>query len=126
MLHLWERRIRTMPGHKQRVGCTAWSHHMLATGSRDRSILLRDVRQQDPFTMKLAGHRSEVRCAGLGVLLSAWAHCAGKGCAAFCPVCHIIAVHLPWCVGSMVVGQARQRQLQLSVPAVASDADATR
>lgn len=49
-----------MPGHKQRVGCTAWSHHMLATGSRDRSILLRDVRQQDPFTMKLAGHRSEV------------------------------------------------------------------
>ena len=50
-----------MPGHKQRVGCTAWSHHVLATGSRDRTILLRDVRQQDPFTMKLTGHRSEVR-----------------------------------------------------------------
>lgn len=67
-VQIWDavktKRIRTMAGHKQRVGCTAWSHHMLATGSRDRSILLRDVRQQDPFTLKLAGHRSEVGGSG--------------------------------------------------------------
>jgi WD40 repeat protein len=33
---------------------------MLASGSRDKSILLRDVRLPDHFTDKLAGHRSEV------------------------------------------------------------------
>ena len=35
-----------MLGHKQRVGCMSWSHHTLATGSRDRTILMRDVRTQ--------------------------------------------------------------------------------
>lgn len=55
------RRIRTLQGHKQRVGCMAWNHHTLATGSRDRAILLRDVRSQEPFVQKLGGHRSEVR-----------------------------------------------------------------
>ena len=55
------RRIRTLPGHKQRVGCMAWNHHTLATGSRDRAILLRDVRCQEPYVSRLAGHRSEVR-----------------------------------------------------------------
>ena len=54
------RRLRTLPGHKQRVGCMAWNHHTLATGSRDRGILLRDVRVQEPYVQKLAGHRSEV------------------------------------------------------------------
>lgn len=33
---------------------------MLASGSRDKSILLRDVRMPEHFTEKLAGHRSEV------------------------------------------------------------------
>jgi len=33
---------------------------MLASGSRDKSILLRDVRLPDHFVDKLAGHRSEV------------------------------------------------------------------
>ena len=53
-------RIRTLPGHKQRVGCMSWNHHTLATGSRDRSILLRDVRAAEPYVQKLNGHRSEV------------------------------------------------------------------
>lgn len=38
----------------------AWSSHMLASGSRDKCILLRDVRLPDHFVDKLAGHRSEV------------------------------------------------------------------
>lgn len=54
------RRIRTMSGHKQRVGCMSWSRHTMATGSRDRNILLRDIRAQDNFSAKLMGHRSEV------------------------------------------------------------------
>eukprot|EP00887_Chlorella_sp_A99_P007257 scaffold2.g7257.t1 len=64
-VQIWDanrcKRIRTMPGHKQRVGCMSWSHHTLATGSRDRSILMRDVRSQEPYSHKLNGHRSEVR-----------------------------------------------------------------
>ncbi|KAI3430499.1 hypothetical protein D9Q98_005094 [Chlorella vulgaris] len=63
-VQIWDatkcKRIRTLAGHKQRVGCMAWSHHTLATGSRDRSILLRDVRAQEPYVQKLNGHRSEV------------------------------------------------------------------
>jgi cell division cycle 20-like protein 1 (cofactor of APC complex) len=38
----------------------SWNHHTLATGSRDRSILLRDVRAAEPYVQKLNGHRSEV------------------------------------------------------------------
>ena len=49
-----------MLGHKQRVGCMSWSHHTLATGSRDRTILMRDVRSQEPYSHKLNGHRSEI------------------------------------------------------------------
>lgn len=52
--------LRTMAGHDGRVGCLSWSSHILASGSRDRSILLRDVRAPEPFVAKLSGHRSEV------------------------------------------------------------------
>lgn len=38
----------------------AWSSHLLSTGSRDRSILHRDVRAPEDFTAKLLAHRSEV------------------------------------------------------------------
>ncbi len=63
-LQIWDvaklKWIRTMTGHRQRVGVAAWSSHMLSSGSRDRNILQRDVRVADPFVMKLVGHRSEV------------------------------------------------------------------
>jgi cell division cycle 20-like protein 1 (cofactor of APC complex) len=54
------KRVRSMPGHKQRVGCMAWNHHTLATGSRDRAVLLRDVRSPEPHVGRLGAHRSEV------------------------------------------------------------------
>ena len=38
----------------------AWSSHLLASGSRDRSVLLRDVRAKEAAVGKLAAHRSEV------------------------------------------------------------------
>ena len=64
LLQIWDvvksKRTRTMGGHKQRVGTQAWSSHMLSSGSRDRSILQRDVRVPDPFVQRLAGHKSEV------------------------------------------------------------------
>jgi cell division cycle 20-like protein 1 (cofactor of APC complex) len=50
-VQLWDvihtRLVRTLKGHTSRVGALAWnhqSHHLLASGSRDRSIVLRDAR----------------------------------------------------------------------------------
>lgn len=49
--------VRTMLCHTGRVGATAWSGSMLATGSRDRNILLRDVRADSHYISKLVGHK---------------------------------------------------------------------
>lgn len=61
---LWDttacRQVRTMEGHSARVGALAWSGPILASGSRDRIIYLRDVRVNAPFTDKLHNHKQEV------------------------------------------------------------------
>lgn len=49
-----------MEGHRLRVGALAWSSSMLSSGSRDKSILQRDIRAQEDFISKLSGHKSEV------------------------------------------------------------------
>ncbi|KAH9329521.1 hypothetical protein KI387_001629, partial [Taxus chinensis] len=54
------KKVRTMEGHRTRVGALAWSSHILSSGSRDRNILQRDIRVQDDFVSKLGGHKSEV------------------------------------------------------------------
>ncbi|CAN0137829.1 unnamed protein product, partial [Phaeothamnion confervicola] len=63
-VQLWEaarcRKVRTMYGHSNRVGALAWGAHLLASGSRDRSVLLRDVRAPEPLVARLAAHRQEV------------------------------------------------------------------
>ena len=53
-------RVRVLEGHKARVGTMAWSSHILSTGSRDRSILQRDIRAPEDFQTVLRAHRSEV------------------------------------------------------------------
>jgi cell division cycle 20-like protein 1 (cofactor of APC complex) len=64
-VQIWDaarcKKVRTMGGHRVRVGCLAWSSHMLSSGSRDRNILQRDVRAPDDYVSKLIGHKSEVR-----------------------------------------------------------------
>ncbi|KAK9807688.1 hypothetical protein WJX72_006157 [[Myrmecia] bisecta] len=61
---LWDvqknKMIRSMRGHRQRVGTMAWSAHILSTGSRDKAILHRDVRAPEEYIARLTGHRSEV------------------------------------------------------------------
>lgn len=61
---LWDtikcKKVRTMAGHSARVGTLAWSGPILASGSRDRLIYLRDVRVQASFTDRLAAHKQEV------------------------------------------------------------------
>ena len=39
----------------------AWSSHLLSTGSRDRSILHRDIRTGEDVASRQQAHRSEVR-----------------------------------------------------------------
>jgi cell division cycle 20-like protein 1 (cofactor of APC complex) len=57
-------RVRALQGHRARVGCMSWASHSLATGSRDRLVLVRDVRapgsSEASAAARLAGHRSEV------------------------------------------------------------------
>jgi cell division cycle 20-like protein 1, cofactor of APC complex len=55
-----ERRIRVMSGHSARISSLAWNAHILSTGSRDRSILHRDVRLPHQWLRKLSGHKQEV------------------------------------------------------------------
>lgn len=52
--------LRTMKGHDGRVGSIAWNGYSIASGSRDRSILVRDVRAQDDYFSKFTGHKQEI------------------------------------------------------------------
>jgi len=63
-VQIWDvtkcKKTRSMEGHTARVGTMAWNAHLLATGSRDRFIYLRDVRASEPYVHKLQGHKQEV------------------------------------------------------------------
>ncbi|CAH8391965.1 unnamed protein product [Eruca vesicaria subsp. sativa] len=63
-VQIWDasrcKRTRTMEGHRLRVGAMAWSSSILSSGSRDKSILQRDIRCQEDHVSKLTGHKSEV------------------------------------------------------------------
>jgi cell division cycle 20-like protein 1 (cofactor of APC complex) len=60
-LQIWDvnkqKLVRTMRGHTHRVGACAWSNSLVASGSKDKSILVRDVRSPSEFTQQLNGHR---------------------------------------------------------------------
>ena len=64
VVQLWDagggRLVRTMKGHEGRVGVQSWSGSTLATGSRDKTIHLRDVRSHKQTETKLTGHKQEV------------------------------------------------------------------
>lgn len=55
-----ERRLRVMTGHTARISSLAWNAHILSTGSRDRTILHRDVRLPAQYLRRLTGHKQEV------------------------------------------------------------------
>jgi len=80
-VQIWDtikcRRVRTMAGHSARIGALSWSGPILASGSRDRLIYLRDVRSQQPFTTRLAAHKQEV--CGLKWSFDEPAHLASGG-----------------------------------------------
>lgn len=62
IVHLWDtetqKLIRTFEGHEGRVGALSWSNsNMLSSGSKDKTILNRDMRVRDPYISRLEGHR---------------------------------------------------------------------
>lgn len=52
-VQIWDieksQKIRTLFGHENRVGCLAWNGDTIASGSRDRMILHRDIRVDVDF-----------------------------------------------------------------------------
>lgn len=51
---------RTMTGHTLRASSLAWNHHVLSSGSRDRSVLHRDVREAPHYMARIEAHTQEV------------------------------------------------------------------
>lgn len=51
---------RTMTGHTSRASSLSWNEHILSSGSRDRTILHRDVRQPEHYMKVINYHKQEV------------------------------------------------------------------
>ena len=51
------KKIMSMVGHSARVGSLAWGNQLLASGSRDKNILYRDLRTKHDYIKKLVGHK---------------------------------------------------------------------
>ena len=52
--------VRVLSGHESRVGVLSWCPGLLATGSRDRAVYLRDPRSRFDWCAKLSSHKQEV------------------------------------------------------------------
>ena len=66
-LKIWDinsrRQVRSLDGHTQRVSSLAWNNvtpSVVASGSKDKSILVRDLRASNTSYMRLTEHRQEV------------------------------------------------------------------
>ena len=55
-----KRKLRSMDGHSRRVSSAAWARACLATGGKDHSIVLHDVRAGQNATMRMRWHRADV------------------------------------------------------------------
>ncbi|PSN55134.1 Fizzy-related protein [Blattella germanica] len=63
--HIWDattlKKVNVLPGHSSRIGSLAWKEDLLASGSRDRLILVRDMRAPSDYgEIQYTGHRQEV------------------------------------------------------------------
>lgn len=51
-----QKMVRSLDGHLHRVGATAWSGSLVASGSKDKTIMVRDLRSHQTV-QQLFGHR---------------------------------------------------------------------
>jgi cell division cycle 20-like protein 1 (cofactor of APC complex) len=49
------KQVRVLTGHKARVGAISWCNPILASGSRDKNILFRDIRLKNNFFTERKG-----------------------------------------------------------------------
>uniref|UniRef100_A0A1I7XES6 WD_REPEATS_REGION domain-containing protein n=1 Tax=Heterorhabditis bacteriophora TaxID=37862 RepID=A0A1I7XES6_HETBA len=65
-IRIWDVHTQKMTmelaGHTSRVGCLAWNGDLICSGSRDRHIIQRDLRQANVTEKKMSAHRQEVVC----------------------------------------------------------------
>jgi len=63
-VQLWDvqagRSVRSMDGHSSRVSALAWNGHLLASGSKDNTVITHDVRIQNHIVGKMSKHTQEV------------------------------------------------------------------
>lgn len=63
-VQLWDpekmKRVHSQKYHSARVGISAWNGNLITSGSRDKSILIRDIRNNESAVKVLAGHKQEV------------------------------------------------------------------
>lgn len=64
-VQLWDcqkmMKILTCRGHSGRIGAITWnSNNVLASGSRDKNILIRDIRTSHEYISKMSGHKQEI------------------------------------------------------------------
>jgi WD40 repeat protein len=52
--------IKTLQGHSSRIGAVAWNDSIVSTGSRDKSILHRDMRWDSDYEARLENHKQEI------------------------------------------------------------------
>lgn len=65
LTQIWDvsvnKKVSTLSGHSARVGALAWNADLLASGSRDRMVLLRDTRAPSSTPdRRLSSHKQEV------------------------------------------------------------------
>jgi cell division cycle protein 20 (cofactor of APC complex) len=65
-VQIWDvggmRQIRSMKGHRARIGALAWNAHTLSSGSRDSTIINHDVRIAQHITSRLEGAHTQEVC----------------------------------------------------------------
>ncbi|PAV74445.1 hypothetical protein WR25_02435 [Diploscapter pachys] len=55
-----QKKVYDLDGHSSRIGCLAWNQDLICSGSRDRTILQRDIRDARRSEKKMSAHRQEV------------------------------------------------------------------
>eukprot|EP00467_Chlorarachnion_reptans_P008357 CAMPEP_0114522652 /NCGR_PEP_ID=MMETSP0109-20121206/20854_1 /TAXON_ID=29199 /ORGANISM="Chlorarachnion reptans, Strain CCCM449" /LENGTH=469 /DNA_ID=CAMNT_0001703879 /DNA_START=45 /DNA_END=1455 /DNA_ORIENTATION=- len=55
-----QKKMRSMKGHRARVGSLAWNNHILSSGSRDSTIFNHDVRVANHHIHTYTGHEQEI------------------------------------------------------------------
>ena len=71
-LQIWDahaqKAVHTFESHSGRIGCLAWNADTICSGSRDRTISVRDIREGNS-DKKLSHHRQEVSCIHISKLI---------------------------------------------------------